>query len=153
MKLSLLFVLAFAAACASDPPPASSVPPAPIGSRCALGVSGAHVDVADSHGGVDLTFTTGDSVENLRARAREAAKMHGRGAHAGLGHAGRHGLGDGRGESHGLRLWSMPPAYAQVHDIDNGALLTLVAVDPARRDELRTKVRERVSELQRAPCN
>jgi hypothetical protein len=142
-------VAAALAGCASaTPPPAAPPPPATTSAElvyagCPLGVSGAQVVVTDTESGVDLTFTATSHVTELRRRVREAAAMHGRGAYEGEGHDGRHATGG----NHGLQPMQLPPARAEVDAITHGARMHVAPIDPADRDALRAKLRERAAKM------
>ncbi|HVY46829.1 MAG TPA: hypothetical protein VHB21_13170 [Minicystis sp.] len=117
---------------------------------CPLGVEGAKIAVEDVDGGVDVTITSSpDRVAELRRRVRDAAKLHGPGAHEGMGHDGEH-LGHQR---HGLRLTSLPPVTTSVEDVDGGARLRLAALVPDEVDRLRERIRDNVSFVTSGPCN
>ncbi len=137
----------------SDPltDPVSTVPrPDDQHSGCVLGVPDTRVQIADTKKGVVLTFSTWDRIDELRHRVRDVAAMHGTHAHRGLGHAGRHGLGQG----HGLRLMDMPVGHAAVEDVELGARLRLDAVDDLRVLDLRSQIRARVDEIRlERPCD
>jgi hypothetical protein len=131
----------------TTPVPTSAPSEEPSG--CPLGVEDAQIKVLDTPSGVDLTLTApADRVDELRRRARDAAALHGPGAHEGLGHEGVH-MGAQR---HGLRLTEMPPMDASVEDVQGGAILHLYAKVAAQRDELREKVHGRVDEIMAGPC-
>jgi len=156
MKLGLIFLgsalVVLLAGCAASPPKA--LPTAPVAfaivphedpgaAGCPLGMPNTRVQVADTPGGVALTFTTPSKVGELRLRVRNAAALHGPGAHGGVGHEGRH---DGD-QGHGLKLTQMPVGYAAVEDVDGGARLALDAVDPTQLDDLRGRIRARLDEI------
>jgi hypothetical protein len=115
---------------------------------CPLGIPGTSIGVVDIDGGVAVTLSSPHHADEVRIRLRDTAFVHGPGEHAGLGHAGRHGRGDG----HGLRLYEAPPAKATVEDRVDGAELRLVALDPARADELRAKLHERARAIDASLC-
>jgi hypothetical protein len=111
---------------------------------------GSELSLADVPGGIDVTMTAApDRVDELRRRVREAAALHGDGAHQGLGHDGEH-LGAHR---HGLRLTALPPIDTAVEDVKDGARLHLVAKSDARVDQLRTELRDRVALVLAARCD
>lgn len=121
----------------------------PIVRACPLGVPETRVDVEDMPDGVDVVFKTGAAhVKELRERVRDQAAIHGPEAHAGSGHGGVHGTGQG----HGMRLWDMPAKGANAVDLEGGARLHVVATDDAHVAELRTRVRERVAVLDAHDC-
>jgi hypothetical protein len=147
--LPLLIVVLPATGCGrsefvpSAPAPASSA-------ACPLGVPGARVDAIDSPEGVDLRITApADRVDEVRHRARDAAQLHGIGAHQGLGHEGKH-LGAQR---HGLRLTELPPIRTMVEDVDGGAQIALVARLPEQVSDVRSFVRARVDVVNAGPCD
>lgn len=130
-------------AVAGPDPPAITPPFGEANAGCPLGVPNTRLVVADTKEGVALTFTTWTRVDELRRRVRDAAALHGPRAHLGLGHAGRHDLGQG----HGLRLTDMPVGRATVEDVDLGARLRLEPRDGLQVDELREQVRVRIAEI------
>ncbi len=136
---------------ASAPPPSLSAPPpnTQIHKGCPLGVRDAVVAVSDTPQGVELVFTSDDKVGELRMRVRDAAEMHGTGAKAGAGHEGRHA---GGGE-HGLQPMQLPPARADVDEVEHGARMRLSPIDPADRSTLRIKVREHAAKMPAAACD
>lgn len=136
---------------ASAPPPSLSAPPPNTQTHkgCPLGVRDATVAVSDTPQGVELVFTSEDKVGELRQRVRDAAEMHGTGAKAGAGHEGRHASG---GE-HGLQPMQLPPARADVDDVERGARMRLSPIDPADRSTLRIKVRERAAKMAASACD
>jgi hypothetical protein len=121
----------------------------PVVRACPLGVPETRVDVEDVPDGVDVVFKTSAAhVNDLRRRVADQAAIHGPDAHAGTGHGGVHGTGQG----HGMRLWDMPAKGANAVDIEDGARLHVVATDGAHVAELRTRVRERVATLDSHDC-
>jgi hypothetical protein len=141
-------------ACAGTAPPASNTqaltPTSATIVSCPLGVVGARLSIADTPGGVDLTLVAPrEQVEELRARAQHAAALHGPGKQKGLGHHGTHR----NGGHHGLRLGELPPVAVEVVDLDDGALLRLVADNPADVADLRTRAHERVAAVEKAACD
>lgn len=115
---------------------------------CPLGVRGVQVETQDSPDGIDIVFTTHNHVDDLRLRVRDAAAMHGSGAHKGPGHDGDHG----RGQSHGLQLVALPAVTARADDIPSGAKLHLATVDPAEVGTVRLRVRQRLETLAEQDC-
>jgi hypothetical protein len=97
---------------------------------------------------VDVTVTApAPLVDDVCARVRMAAALHGPATHAGLGHDGRHMSA----HTHGLRLTELEPLTASAVDVDGGARPHLAAA-PAARNELRAKIRERADAVSRAAC-
>jgi hypothetical protein len=136
---------------AKPPPQVSSAPPAATESHvgCPLGVANAKVTVSDTAQGVELVFTAEDRVAELRMRVRDAGEQHGTGAKAGAGHEGRHATG---GE-HGLQPMSLPPMRTEVEEVERGARLRLLPIDPADVDKLRSRVRERAAKMSASRCD
>lgn len=117
---------------------------------CPLGVPSTRVRIADTTDGVALSFgTTMSGVDDLRRRVHDQARASGPNRHLGAGHDGRHG----GFHDHGLQLWSMGPLRTTVEDTPSGAKLTIVPVDPNRRDEVRKLVIERVAYLESRGCH
>lgn len=152
MKISSILApfalaLAFVAGCVTEEPPArspgASILQAPPPSECPFGVPETHTHAEDTEAGVALTFTSSGHVEELRARAAEAAKVHGPGAGAGIGHEGRHGSGG----HHGLQGMQLPPFAATVEDVEGGAKLRLTPADPADLERLRARAHARAEKL------
>lgn len=146
---ALVLCAAFVAGCtASEPAPrnpeGTTILQAQADAHCPLGVPSARVEVADTPGGVSMTFTASpDRIAELRARASDAAAMHGPGQRLGRGHDGKHGSG---GE-HGLQAMQLPPSHAGAEDIEGGARLNLRPVDPSDLGALRLKARERAAAM------
>ena len=115
---------------------------------CPLGVPGATVDVEETPEGVALVFTSPQHEGELRERARDAAAMHGPGAHVGAGHDGTHGSGG----QHGLQAMQLPPARAVVVEVAGGARIDLVPADAEDRGALVTKAREGARRMRDAAC-
>ena len=116
---------------------------------CPLGVPGTRLQVAEAKSGIHVFFTTRMSnVDEVRLRARDQARVNGPDRHLGRGH-----LGDHKGaRNHGLRLWTLGKVTTEVVDTPSGARLTILAADPARRDEVRAAVTRRVAEIEAAGC-
>lgn len=149
-SLALVVVVA-CAACAAPRDSGVSIRDAhsPLVKACPLGVPETRIDVEDTPDGVDAVFrTSAEHVNELRGRVRDQAAIHGPDAHAGEGHGGVHGTGQG----HGMRLWDMPAKGASAADIEGGARLHVVASDAAHVAELRTRVRERIATLDSHDC-
>jgi hypothetical protein len=117
---------------------------------CPMGVQGADVTVADTDGGVALTFTTdAGNVADLRTSVKKMAQMY-ETHHGYVGmmwdHMGDEGLGRGGsgmgGENMGhMARRGMPAARNTVTDTIKGARLAFWPTDPAQLDALRTHVR------------
>jgi hypothetical protein len=133
----------------SDPAPAGG-PTAPVsGASCPLGVRSARVEVRDIAGGAELTVTADvDHLAQIRARAQDAAALHGPGSHRGPGHDGHH-LG---AHTHGLRLTELPPVTARYQELPSGARISLQAIVPHQVDAMREHLRENVATVMRVPC-
>ena len=127
-------------------PPAITPPIDDSRSGCPLGVPETRVQISDTPEGVALTFTTWNRVDELRRRVRDVALMHGPRAHRGLGHAGRHDMGQG----HGLWLWTMPVGHVAAQDVERGARLSVDALNPVRLEELRGMIRDRMAQIRLA---
>ena len=115
---------------------------------CALGVGGATVTAEDIPDGIALSFTSTDKPAEMRERANDAAAQHGPGSRVGRGHDGRHG----EGADHGLKAMQLPVARSVAEDIDNGARIRFVAVDPADTESLRARLRERTASMNAQSC-
>ena len=136
--------------CFTSSPSKAELESAQITKSCPLGVPSTRVRIADTPEGVDLFFSTSMSgVDELRARVRDQAKANGPHRHIGAGHDGKHtGYHD-----HGLQLWSMSAVRTTVEDTASGARLAIAPADPARRDEVRKVVIERVAHLEAQGCH
>lgn len=179
MRTAILTALALAASsCASSKPAeretsaaqATATRPAGKAMHCPMAVPGTTVSAQDTAAGESLTFTTksGD-VEDLRRRVHAMAAMHNGhhgtgGPQAGTGQGGMmqgeggggamaHGHGHGHGKMHGAGGMMMPPpSRASVEDVDGGARIDLVPLDPARAEQLRTAVRGHAEHMQKEGC-
>jgi hypothetical protein len=116
---------------------------------CPLGVPGTRLQVAEAKDGIYVFFTTRmSSVDDIRLRARDQAKVNGPDRHLGRGHFGEH-----KGaRNHGLRLWALGKVATEVVDTPSGARMSIIPADPARRDEVRAAVTRRVAEIESAGC-
>lgn len=150
INLSLVFALVSAAAvgCTTgqSAPPSLTQADAPRG--CALGVPGSTVVAEDTADGIALGFTSKEKPEEMRARANDAAAQHGPGQRVGMGHDGHHG----HGGDHGLQLLQAPAAKSAAEDIDGGARIRFVPADPAEKDLLRAKLRDRATAMNAQSC-
>lgn len=146
--LALLFVTLAAAACTTAQTPAPTLTQGEAPRGCALGVRGATVVAEDTPDGVALSFTSKNKPEEMRERANDAAAQHGPGERVGRGHEGRHG----HGGDHGLQLAQLPATKSVAEDIENGARIRFVPADPAEKDLLRTKLRERADAMNTLQC-
>ncbi len=156
MKNGTMWTLALVASlagCTTSTEPSAGKPTTLTAARmptgCPLGVSGALATVDDTADGVGITFlVASDRLDELRIRARHAAAMHGPDAHLGPGHAGEHGTGG----QHGLQAMQLPPSRATTNDVEAGARILLVPVDPADREALVAKVHEGVRRMNVSAC-
>lgn len=153
LALALFTVCGTSACTTSEPPPRTSaeatILQASPSTSCPLGVQGARVKVDDTMDGVAMTFTAPpDRVDELRARAEDAAAMKGPGKGQGMGHDGKHGMGG----DHGLKAMQLPPASAESRHIEGGARITFRPSFEGDLMSLRVKVRER-AEAMMAGCN
>lgn len=146
--LSAVALVGGAAACttAQTPPPSLTKAEAPRG--CPLGVPGASVVAEDTSDGIALSFTSKDKAAEMRERANDAAAQHGPGERVGAGHDGRHG----HGGEHGLQMMQAPTAKSVADDIEGGARIRFVPSDPAEKELLRAKLRERAAAMNAATC-
>lgn len=154
---SLLLVLVAAgaplimAACTESnapPPPrtpmAAAILQPPPASACPLGVPGALVIYKETEEGAQLTFMAPpEKVADLRERAQHASAAHGPGQRLGKGHDGTHA----NGGDHGIKVMQLPPARLTEEDIDGGARISFTAVDKVDLEALRSKLRNRASEM------
>ncbi len=144
-----------------------------IRADCPMVVQGTDVAVADTEGGVALTFTTaaGD-VADLRTSVQHMAGMYG--MHRGQGgmmwhHMGGAGMGHGgmghgdpatggarqgpmAGPDHMAGRGPMPAASTTTTDTELGAQLELRPTDPAQLDALREHVRWHQEKMHSGEC-
>lgn len=124
------------------------VEPAPS-STCPFGFRGARVAIERTALGADVVIEGYGDPAILRRRARDAAAMYGPGAHRGMGHDGKHG----DGERHGLGLAALGvPVRASEEDTTDGAIIHVVAAEPADRDRLRALLVERGNAARTGDC-
>lgn len=124
---------------------------ADVRGTCPLGVTNARVTYEETPTGVALLFTTTpEHVAELRARASDAAAMHGAGQHVGAGHDGPHGEGKGR---HGLQPSTLPRAMGAAEDLPDGARVRFTPVDPKDLQLLRRKLQDRATEMMLEGCD
>lgn len=142
---TLLVIAALLAGCSTSMPPKDTTTTT-AARPCPLGVEGATMTVEDTTEGVALTFTAAN-VEEMRERARNASALHGP-QRLGAGHGGRHG----QGGQHGLQPLQLPPSYAGMDEIEGGARIRLIPVDPADRELLRARVRARAFAMGTVSC-
>ncbi len=150
MKTNYLAVLGALAlvACTSALPPDKStttITQAEPKPGCAFGVPGTTVSTEDIPSGIVLTFTNPDDVKEVRERAFDASILFGP-ARLGKGHNGRHG----EGGHHGLKPMQLPPAWTSSTDVDGGTRIRFTPVDQADLETLRTKLRARAVDMNRA---
>ena len=148
IPLPLVFVTALLAACTTAQNQAPTLTQAEAPRGCALGVAGATVVAEDTEGGIALTFTSKDRPHEIRERANDTAAQHGPGERLGRGHDGQHGSGG----DHGLQMAQAPAARSVADDIENGARVRFVPVDPAEKETLRAKLRDRARAMNAQPC-
>ena len=144
----LVSLVALAAACTTAQTTSPTLTKGESPRGCALGVSGATVAAADTPDGIALSFTSKDRAAEMRERANDAAAQHGPGERLGRGHDGRHG----HGGDHGLQMIQAPTAKSAADDIDGGARIRFVPSDPAEKELLRAKLRERATAMNAATC-
>jgi hypothetical protein len=116
-----------------------------------MSVPGTHVAAADAVNGETLMFTTTGQVAELRTRVREMAEMHNRhhadsGAHEGMLAGGVTGAG------HAVASATMPPSWATVMDVEDGATLVLAPSAPADLEKLKSAVRMRAQRMEQDGC-
>lgn len=121
--------------------------------QCPLSAEAVQIEVSDTDNGVALTFiTTSGEVADLRPRARYMAEMYTlqSAQRAMMGHQmdGDHGRGMVGGVRHGL----MPAATATVEDVEGGARILLVPVDPSLLESLREHARRHGERMQAGEC-
>jgi hypothetical protein len=148
LALVLVSIVVTSVACTTAQTPAPSLTKGEAPQGCALGVPGASVVAEDTPDGIALSFTSKDRPTEMRARANDAAAQHGPGERLGEGHEGRHG----HGGEHGLQMMQAPVAKSAADDIEGGARIRFVPADPAEKELLRTKLRERAVAMNTATC-
>ena len=128
-----------AAPAMASPPPAA---PTPVGlvDQCPMHVAGTQVALSDTPTGVAIDFTTTGDVGELRARVHHMASMHDQ-------MSGGHDPGIMNDSS-----MMMPPSHAAANDIDGGAHLVLIPVDPAQLDALRATAHRHVDMMRGGEC-
>jgi hypothetical protein len=157
MRTSFLIssVLLVSIGCGSSHHESTAAPPPPAGGsgmamgsgagddagKCPMLPAGTQIAVADTDGGVTVTFTTTGDVAALRARVRDMAAMH---EHKMAG--GSHDMGSG--EEHMM----MPPSHAVTADVDGGERVTLTPADPSQLDALRTAVQHHAEMMKNGDC-
>lgn len=146
--LALVFITLAAAACTTAQTPAPTLTQGEAPRGCPLGVAGGTVTAEDTADGIALSFTSKDRPEEMRERANDAAAQHGPGERLGQGHEGRHG----HGAEHGLQMLQVPAARSVADDIEGGARIRFVPADPAEKEALRTKLRERAASMNALSC-
>jgi hypothetical protein len=127
---------------------------APAGSltgMCPMSVPGTHVSAVDAVNGEALAFTTTGQVAELRSRVREMAEMHNR-HHADPGT--REGMlaGGVTGVGHAVTSARIPPSWATVMDVEDGASLVLAPSAPADLEKLQSAVRMRAQRMEQEGC-
>ena len=146
--LALVLVAVSAIACTSSQSTTPTITQAEAPRGCPLGVSGGTVTVENTPDGAALSFRSKNRVDEMRERANDAAAQHGPGQGLGRGHEGKHA----EGGEHGLQVMQMPASRSVATDIEGGARIVFVAVNPADTESLRSKLRERASFLNAATC-
>ena len=137
-------------ACGASSSTASTPEPPSLRTACPLGVADTRIRVDETEYGLDLLFTTArpSLVDELRMRVRDQTTPNGPGRHAGHGHDGEHSSG----HDHGLRLWAVGDVRTAVTDMPAGARISIVALDPQRKREVRETVVKRVARLEAKGC-
>jgi len=119
---------------------------------CPLGVPWSRAELTDLPSSdflIAFSTTMPSNVEELRRRVRDQSNAYGPNRHRGLGHDGEHG----GPRDHGLRLWAIDAELrTQVEDTPTGAKLTITAVDPKRRGDVRERLQQRLHHLKDAGC-
>ena len=136
-------------------PTGSTRPSSPMSAVCPMDVPGTTVAAADTPEGESITFTTSSGqVDELRRRVHALADMHNQhmSAHAGAHPPGAPGTGSGEGDPHGAGHMMPPTSRATVDDVDNGARVSIAALDPAQAPQLRTMVRTHAEHMQQSGC-
>ena len=155
---------------AAEPQPGGMM--AQMRDQCPMSAEGAQIEVSDTENGVALTFTaTNGAVADLRARTRRMAEMYTlQGGHRGMrwhhmgGDDGRgmmgedHGSGTmggtgmGHGPGVGMARGMMPAATATVEDVEGGARILLVPMDPSQLEPLREHARMHCERMHDGEC-
>lgn len=124
-------------------------PAAMPAASCPMLVPDVTVATTEVESGAALTFTTTaeESVDDLRARVSRMAEMVEDRPRGG-------GMGQGRGaqQARGAGMGPMPPAHAEVVDIEGGARIELHALDARDVDALREHVREHGERMRAGAC-
>ena len=171
---------ALASADAGTAPPSASAA-ADAGAVCPMMAPGVQSSVADTAGGVTITFTApADRVDALRDAVRQMAAqgdlmascpcrgmmgdagamrgmggmrgMRGMGGMGGTGGMGGMGGMGGTGGRTMMQRLRIPPANGQEEDVPGGARLTLTAKNPSDIDALRARVRMHVEHMKSGGC-
>src|SRR5687767_11291023 len=113
---------------------AAAIGPAPEPSTtCPFGYHGTRVAMEDTDAGVVIRLRAYGDINEVRARAHDAAAMYGPGAHKGKGHNGEHGLG----HQHGLGLAHLGVRVtASAVDTPDGADIYVRPQAPADLDKM-----------------
>lgn len=111
-----LLVTALAGAALAQPPPKPST-------MCPFMPKGSKIVAKNIEGGVELDVSTDGNPMTVRARVRQMEAQH-----------------------NYAPAPSFVPSKAQAEDTSNGARLVVMADDPARTDELRQQMRDRVGD-------
>jgi len=146
--LAGIVCITVATACSTAQAPTTSLTKADAPRGCPLGVAGATVVAEDTPEGIALSFTSKDRPAEMRVRANDAAAQHGPGEHLGAGHEGHHG----QGGDHGLQMMQGPVARSASDDIESGARIRFQPADPAEKELLRARLRERADAMNALTC-
>jgi hypothetical protein len=159
-------LLAVVAAVALLPGHAGSSSPAPAGSpvappsapsghvmaMCPLSVDGTQALAADVPGGETLTFTTDTGpIGELRERVKAMATIHNQQHDDVAARQGRAGRGMA-GSGNAMSGTEMPTSWATFIEVESGAAILVVPVDPADLHALRNAIRLRAQRLREQGC-
>jgi alanine dehydrogenase len=121
-----------------------------------MNVPGTQVSAAEAVNGETITFTTPEQVMELRRRVHAMASMHNEKHADGSSHGGMMGGGMMSGGMMGgdkaMDGMKMPPSRATVFDLELGASVTVIPVDPDDLQKLRSAVRMHVQHMQKNGC-
>jgi len=148
--------IALLAGCAhSGPSPAALSSPDHDGAMmamCPMGVPGTTVVAVDDTNGSTITFTTTDQVAELQRRVHSMVAMHNqRDGDGGMKHEGMMS-GEMMGDGQGMSGMMMPPSHATVIDLESGARVKVMPIEPAELQKLQASVRLRTERMQKDGC-